>query len=167
MVSSTVRSPMSQQLRQHEALTRRLAAGWRQIVVLERLARAGGAARWFFVTNWTMLEDVFNLLRGGSSVSFYFSGHLHAEVDNEAARQEMFGEITRCGELVLGYPALDHAQLEMEIISGPSELTECLTLHPEGSLVVWGEWPPRENDGDSAITVDLVDADGVLRPHPH
>jgi hypothetical protein len=166
-VSSTVQSPISMQLRQHEALTRRLAAGWRQIVILERLARAGGAARWFFVTSRTMLDDVFNVLRGGSSVSFYFSGHLHVEIDNEAARQEMFDEITRCGEIVLGYPAPDQAQLEMAIISGPSELTECLILHSEGSLVVWGEWPARENDGESAITADLVDADGVLRPHPH
>ena len=107
------------------------------------------------------------MLRGGSSVSFYFSGHLRVEVDNEAAHQKMFEEITRRGELVAGYPVPDNAQLEMAIISGPAELTELLMLHPEGSLVVWGEWPPRENDGESAITVDLVDADGVLRPHPH
>lgn len=166
-MSSIMQSPMSQQLRHYEALTRRLAAEWRQIVVLERLARAGGAARWFFVVSRTALEDVFDQLRGGSSVSFYFSGHLHVEVDNEAARQEMFEEITRRSELVLGYPAPDNAQLEMEIISGASELTECLILHPEGSLVVWGEWPARESDGENAITVDLVDADGVLRSHPH
>ena len=158
---------MSRQLGHHEALTRRLAAEWREIVVLERLARGGGGARWFFVASRTMLGDVFDVLRGGSSVSFYFSSHLHVEVDNEAARQEMFGEITRLGELILGYPDPDNSQLEMVIISGPSELTEFLMLHPEGSLVVWGEWPARENDGESAITVDLVDADGVLRSHPH
>jgi len=79
----------------------------------------------------------------------------------------MFDEIIRCGELVLGYPAPDQSQPEMAIISGPSELTECLILHPAGSLVVWGEWPARENDGENLITADLVDADGVLRPHPH
>jgi winged helix DNA-binding protein len=42
-----------------------------------------------------------------------------------------------------------------------------LMLHPEGALVVWGQWPPRENDGETVISVDLTDPDGVLRPHPH
>jgi hypothetical protein len=158
---------MSQQLRGHEPLTKRLAAEWRQIVVLERLARGAGAARWFFVTSRATLDQVFDLLRGGSSVSFYFSRHLHVEADNEDSRQSMFDELTACGEVILGYPSPDAPELEMEIISGPSELTECLMLHPEGSLAVWGQWPPRENDGKYAITVDLVDADGVLRAHPH
>jgi hypothetical protein len=162
-----VRSPMSQQLRHHEGLARRLAAEWRNIVVLERLARGGGTARWFFVTSRTLLERVFDIFRGGSSVSFYFSEHLHVGVDNEASRQNMFDEMARLSELVLGYPSPDDAELEMVILNGPSELTECLMLHPEGSLVVWGEWPGRENDGESVITVNLVDADGVLRRHPH
>jgi hypothetical protein len=114
-----------------------------------------------------MLEDVFELLSGGSSVSFYFSGRLHIAVDDDAARQAMFDGITGSGELVLGYPAQGNSQLDMAIVSGPSELTEHLMLHPEGSLVVWGDWPAREDDGQDAITVDLVDADGMLRPHPH
>lgn len=166
-MSSTAQSPMSQQLRAHEALNRRLKAQWRQIIVLERLARAGGATRWFFVSKRTMLDAVFDRLRGGSCVSFYFSGHLHVEVDNEPARQEMFDEITHSGEIVLGYPTPDNVEIEMEIISGPSELTEYLMLHPEGSRVVWGEWPVKGNDGESVVTVDLVDSDGVLRSHPH
>jgi hypothetical protein len=158
---------MSQQLREHQALARRLAGEWREILILERWARAAGATRWFFVTDQAMLERVFDLLRGGSSVSFYFAKHLHVEVDDEAARQEMFGEITRYGELVLGYPQPGDTELEMTIASGPSELTECLMLHPEGALAVWGQWPPRENDGETVISVDLVDADGILRAHPH
>ena len=162
-----MQSLMSQQLREHVALARRLAAEWREIVILERWARAAGATRWFFVTNQAMLEQVFDLLRGGSTVSFYFSKHLHVEIDNETARQEMFGEITRHGELVLGYPQPGDIELEMTIASGPSELTEGLMLHPEGALVVWGQWPSRDNDGETAISVDLVDPDGILRSHPH
>jgi hypothetical protein len=158
---------MAQQLRDHEALAGRLAAEWRQIVILERLARAGGAARWFFVTSHEMLEHAFDSFRSGSSVSFYFSKYLHVEGDEESIRQQMFDDITRHGELILGYLSPDHPDFEMEIISGPSELTEFLMLHPEGPLLVWGQWPPRENDGENAITVDLVDADGVLRSHPH
>jgi hypothetical protein len=62
-------SAMVQQLRAHEALTRRLVADWQQIGVLERMARGAGAARWFLVTSMATLERVFDLLRGGSSVS--------------------------------------------------------------------------------------------------
>lgn len=160
-------SPMSQQLSSYEPLTRRLAIEWQQIVVLERLARAAGAANWFFVTNLVALEQVFNLLRGGSSVSFYFSRHLHVGVDDEGSRQNMFDEVTQYGEIVLGYPSQDVPELDMEIVNGPSELTDFLILHPEGSLAVWGQWPPRQNDGKDAITIDLVDADGVQRSHPH
>lgn len=161
-------SSMSQQLRGYRPLTRRLAAEWRQIVVLERLARGAGATRWFFVTSMATLEHVFDLLRGGSSVSLYFSTrHLNVAPDNEDSRLEMFDEVTEYGELVLGYPSPDAPELEMEVISGPSELAEFLMLHPDGSLAVWGQWPPREDDGEDTITVDLVDADGVLRTHPH
>jgi hypothetical protein len=114
-----------------------------------------------------MLDRIFDLIRGGSAVSFYFSKYLRVEDDNESTRQEMFDEIIRHGELILGYPSPGDPEFEMAIISGPSELTEFLMLRPEGSLAVWGQWPPRENDDENAITVDLVDSDGVLRPHPH
>lgn len=80
-------SPMSRLLRGYQPLSRRLAAEWRQIVVLERLAIGAGATRWFFVTSMATLEHVFDLLRGGSSVSLYFSTrHLHVPPDNEDSR---------------------------------------------------------------------------------
>ena len=158
---------MAKQLGKHEALARRLAGDWRQVVILERLARGGGRARWFFATSLATLEQVFDLFRGGSSVSFYFSGCLHVQVDQEERRQDIFDEVTQYGEVVLGYPSRDDPEFEMAIISGPSELTESLMHHPEGALAIWGQWPPRENDGHDVITIDLVDADGVQRPHPH
>jgi hypothetical protein len=79
----------------------------------------------------------------------------------------MFEEITSHGELILGYPITGSVEFDVEIISGPSELTEFLMLHPEGALAVWGNWPPRANDGQNGITANLVDADGILRHHPH
>jgi hypothetical protein len=158
---------MAKQLGKHEALARRVAGDWRQVVILERLARGGGRARWFFATSLATLEQVFDLFCGGSSVSFYFSGCLHVQVDQEERRQDIFDEVTQYGEVVLGYPSRDDPEFEMAIISGPSELTESLMHHPEGALAIWGQWPPRENDGHDVITIDLVDADGVQRPHPH
>jgi hypothetical protein len=133
----------------------------------EEVGQSAGAARWFFETSQAMLEQVFGLLCGGSSVSFYFSRYLHVRTDDEAARQEMFDELTENGELILGYPTQGAAELEIAIVNGPSELTECLMFHSEGALAVWGQWPPRASDGEEAITVDLVDADGALRRHPH
>jgi hypothetical protein len=115
----------------------------------------------------TTLEYIFDVLSWGSSVSFYFARHLQVEADNEGSRQVMFDVVTMYGEIVLGYPSPESPELAMAIISGPSELTELLMFHPEGALVVWGQWPPRENDGKDAITVNLVDNDGILRPHPH
>ena len=98
-VSSPVRSPMSKQLREHEVLVRRLAGDWRQVIILEGLARGG--ARWFFATSLATLEQVFDLFRGGSSVSFYFSRYLHLQVDQEESRQDIFDEVTQYGEVVL------------------------------------------------------------------
>jgi hypothetical protein len=79
----------------------------------------------------------------------------------------MFEEVTLAGEIVLGYPKEADIVVEMDIVSGPGELTEHLMHHSGGELVVWGVWPAPLNDGDNAVTVDLVDVDGVSRPHPH
>jgi hypothetical protein len=35
------------------------------------------------------------------------------------------------------------------------------------TLFFFGQFPARDNDGDSAITVILPDTDGVVRDHPH
>jgi len=160
-------SHMSGQLQRDLALTRRSAAPWRQVVILERLARAAGTVRWYFARSRPELEQVFERVRGGSAVSFYFGTHMHVGVDDDVMRQLMFQEITSHGELVLGYPSDDDVEFDVELISGPSELTEYLMFHPEGAVAVWGRWPPRANDGEDGITLDLVDSDGVLRQHPH
>lgn len=160
-------SYMSQQLRSDSGLTRRLSSSWREIVILERLARGGGATRWFFARSRVELDLVFDVLHGGSCVSFYFSNQLHVENDTEPVRQRMFEEITSEKELVLGYPSAAGVEVDMELISGPGELAEQLMHHPEGSLAIWGKWPAREDDGHDGITINLIDADGTLRTHPH
>ena len=160
-------SQMSQQLRNDPALTQRLSSSWCEIIILERLARGGGATRWFFARSPAELELIFDALRGGSCVSFYFANQLHVETDTEAARQRMFDEITAEKELVLGYPSAGSIEVDMEIISGPGELAELLMHHPEGSLIVWGKWPARSDDGHDGITFNLVRRGGILRTHPH
>lgn len=158
---------MSRQLRNDAALSLRLASPWREVVVLERLVRGGGAANWFIAWSLAELEVVFDKLRGGSCVSFYFGGQLRVEPDTEQERQRMYAVITSGHELVLGYPSAGGVELGMDVISGPSELTGQLMLHHEADLVVWGPWPARANDGQDGITVNLADADGIVRSHPH
>jgi hypothetical protein len=160
-------SLISQQLMNDPVLTGRLGSSWHGIVILERLARGGGAARWFFVQRSAELELVFDVLRGGSCVTFYFADQLHVETDTDDARQRLFDEITSEEELVLGYPSAGNIEVDMEIISGPGELAELLMHRSEGDLIVWGKWPARSNDGHDGITLNLVDADGILRTHPH
>lgn len=158
---------MSHQLRNDGGLSLRLASPWRDVVVLERLAQGGGATNWFIARSLAELEVVFDNLCGGSCVSFYFAGQLRVEADTEQARQQMYAVITSVHELVLGYPSGSGVELDMNIISGASELTEELMLHHQGAVVVWGPWPARVNDGQTGVTVNLVDADGTLRSHPH
>ncbi|WP_432948906.1 hypothetical protein ACQPXM_15000 [Kribbella sp. CA-253562] len=160
-------SAMARQVAEHELLSGRWSMPWSDVVVLERLARGGGTARWFLVTSPGDVNTVYDELRPGSCVSFYFSGGPDVGRNDEATRQRMFEEITSAGEIVLGRPADSGVELDLDIISGPGELTEYLMHHAEGARVVWGTWPAPLNDGQDAITVDLVDADGVLRAHPH
>jgi hypothetical protein len=123
--------------------------------------------KWFFIRDAQALDGVFSALRGGSRVSFYFSSFLRVESDSEEVRAAMFDAITTGGELVVGYPSASSVELGVAIVNGPSELTGILVAHQEGALVVWGEWPAPADDGEDAVTVHLVDADGELRPHPH
>jgi hypothetical protein len=58
-------------------------------------------------------------------------------------------------------------EVDMELISGPGELAEQLMHHPEGNLAIWGKWLARTDDGHDGITINLIDADGTLRTHPH
>lgn len=158
---------MTRQLMGHHALSSRLESGWDTVVVLERLARGGGGTRWYLIRSRRDAERVFEMFRGGSCVSFYFADQLHVEVDTESARQRMFDDLSAEGELVAGYPSASDPELDAEIISGPGELASYLISHPEGQLIVWGKWPDRDNDGRNAITLNLVDEDGISRAHPH
>ncbi|GAB2651888.1 hypothetical protein [Kribbella swartbergensis] len=160
-------SAMSLQLGKHEVLARRWSEPWADVVVLERLARGGGGTRWFMVRSAEEVREVYDELRAGSRVSFYFDGGVHISQDDEGTRQQMFDEVTSTGEIILGYPNEADVVLNMDIISGPSELTEHLIHHTGGERIVWGTLPAPLNDGHKAVTVDLVDADGMLRTHPH
>ena len=159
---------MAEQLRAEPRLVQRLARPWDRVVVLERLARGGGDHRWFYATKIEEIEAVFSMLRGGSWVSFYFGDDLAVESLSEDTVGRMFEVVQAAGEIVLCTPTQGRVDVDDRgLPTGPPGLAEALSFIRPGSLVIWGRFPGPEDDGESAISIRLVDRDGVLRPHPH
>jgi len=158
-------TPMAIQVRHDPAFVDRTRRPWKHVVVLERLARGGGTSRWYFPRNEAGLERVLEQLRGGSCVSFYFDDQLSVELDLEESRRRMFDEVAPLREIFLGYPKDDEEGLDVELVTGSSELSEVLNRHPEGELVTWGHWPNLELASPDVVTIFLVDEDGVLRAY--
>jgi hypothetical protein len=158
---------MSCQVKDHEGLSRRLKLPWSRVVILERLARGGGASRWYYATSEEQFKNALSHLRGGSIVSLFFGDELNVDLDTDEARQRMFDQVSPSREIIIGYPEDNLSILRVDLVTGPSELSEVLIHHPEGETVVWGKWPSAKQDGHSVFTLRLVDEDGVLRSHPH
>ena len=159
---------MAEQLRAELRLVQRLARPWDRVVVLERLARGGGDHRWFYATKTDEIEAIFSTLRGGSWVSFYFGDDIAVESLTDDTIGRMFEVMEASGEIVLGTPIDGRVDFDDRgLPTGPSELTEALSFIAPGSLVIWGRFPAPGDDGESAVSIRLVDPDGVLRSHPH
>ena len=142
------------------------------MVVLERVARGAGATRWYFVTDADAMAVVAAMLGPGSRVTLYFQGHLRRDPTGEDVCGLMYEQMATHGELVLGYPSADAVEMRTDLVDGEAGLTEVILAEgldrPDGRRsVVWGPWPAAADDGRHAVTVDLVDADGQLRAHPH
>jgi hypothetical protein len=133
-----VSTVVSDQVQRDPAYARQLQSSWRHVVVLERLARGGGAARWYFASDREHLAAILDQLQtsGGSCVSFYFDDQLLVEVDDENVRQRMFDAAAKDREIVIGYPAGSGLAISMELPTGTSELSEVLLRHPSGECVV-------------------------------
>lgn len=153
------------QLERHTGLSGRLAMPWDRIVVLERIARGGGNTRWYLAKDQHDVRRAFALLNPGSRVTFYFAGPLHVEPVSDTVIGEMFAAVGVTDEIVIAAPDSDPLALDAEFVWGPSELTEYLMQPHSSGDVMWGPFPGV--DEPDAITVRLVDADGILRRHPH
>jgi hypothetical protein len=136
-------------------------------VILERIARGGGATKWYYCSDQKCLEDLELSLAPGSVVSFYFDERIcHTEYSKEM--DSILDNMVRtAGELLIGVPISSSRSIDVEIISGPHELAEFLSTISLGTLIFYGIFPMHDNDGTNAVTVTLPDIDGVVRPHPH
>jgi len=146
---------------------RLLAASPRGTIVLERIARGAGATRWFAIPGVERLGDLSARLSPGSSVSFYFDDRLAAAPYGPDVVAEIVRVAARDGDAVVGTLPAGEIELDVEFVASPAELDEYAEDLLAGAIVIYGAFPARDNDGESAVTLDLPDRDGVVRPHPH
>lgn len=138
----------------------------RPAIALERLARGGGATRWYMLSQVDQLDRLADELSPGSAVSFYFDDRLAIRCFDDETVDLILDTVQAHGEAVVGVPAPDGLCAEVEFVCGLSDLTGFIGSRQPVRMFV-GVYPDRDNDGVDAITVDLPDRDGVVRRHPH
>ena len=136
-------------------------------MVLERIAKGGGATKWYHCADKTHLEVVKAELSPGSVVTFYFDGRIRNARLSPAVESNLKEIISEAGEAIIGSLRDDGLHLDVETIAGPQELADYVASLGSGASVYFGCFPARDNDGKRAVTFVLPDADGVVRPHPH
>lgn len=145
----------------------------RQAVVLERIARGGGATDWYHCPDHAHLDAIITELRPGSVVSFYFDDRIALRLYTPELHQHML-QLMRSrrdagdsGEIVVGQLAADGLHIEVDYPSGPRDLEEFTQTLGAASRIYVGCFPGRDNDGVNAVTLTLPDLDGITRGHPH
>ena len=136
-------------------------------VVLERVARGGGATNWFRCTDEESLDTIAGRLLPGSVVSFYFDDRLRALDTIEGARSRGGELLATVAEIVVGALADDGVAIEVDFPSSMREVNEFLDEHVGARLFFAGQFSGRDNDDVRAVTVTIPDLDGVVRAHPH
>ena len=139
----------------------------RPAVVLERIARGGGATNWYHCKDAADLAVVESMLRPGSVVSFYFDDRMRWTNSRDEVEADAQHFDLEHGDCVVGAIAEDGVRIDATIACSREDLAEVITdLGPRAQLM-YGRFPGPDNDGAHAVTVQIPDADGVTRPHPH
>ena len=139
----------------------------RPAVVLERLARAAGATRWYRANSSADLEWLCGRLWPGSIACFYFDDRMTPYLWGAEARARILGLLPSAGEVVVCTAREDSPEMDVEFIAGPSGLEEFDEEIQPGAQVFIGDLSAAENDGINAVSLILPDRDGVTRGHPH
>jgi hypothetical protein len=139
----------------------------RPAVVLERLARGGGATRWYQIDEPRHLTVLAELLTPGSAVSLYFDGRIERRCLDEDLIDVVLDLIKAHGDAVVGRLSPEPFVIDVEFVAGLGDLSEFLGGSVNGVELFVGAFPARDDDGVDAVTIDLPDADGVVRRHPH
>jgi len=139
----------------------------RSAVVLERIARGGGATRWYHCPGAAALGAIEEKLSPGSVTSFYFDGRIRRARPSPAVVADIEKIIAEAGDAVLGTLREDGIGIAGETIVSSGDLRETLSTIDPSTEVFYGAFPGRDDDGVAAVTVTLPDRDGVVRAHPH
>ena len=143
----------------------RLAEAQRAVVI-ERIARGAGATRLYVLYRTDDLDTLAARVRPGSRVSLYFDDRFTIGEFGDEARGAIVNITERDGEAVIGAVSPPEIEAEVDFPSSAEEADEFAFEH-SGSTMIVGPFPAPEVDGVNAVTVDLPDADGVVRAHPH
>jgi hypothetical protein len=135
-------------------------------IVLERIARGGGATSWYLVRAPGDLDALVERLKPGSSVSFYFDDRLSVGPFNDETLASLLAIIERDGNAVIGAVRDDEIEIKVDFPGSEEAAGEFVADHPDATLM-HGSSPGRDNDGNRAVTLTLPDLDGVVRSHPH
>ena len=100
-------------------------------------------------------------------MSFYFDDRIQSGLYSAEIKLNAETIIAETGEVIIGVLDEDGLHIDVEIITGPNELTEFASTTSFTSHVFYGVFPARDNDGVRAVTVTLPDTDGIVRAHPH
>jgi hypothetical protein len=149
------------------SLSRLLAEKAGGAVVLERIARGAGATRWYLLRDADDVPALAESLSPGSRVSFYLDARLALRPYDDTVASEILAIAQADRDSVVATPRSEGLEMDVEFIAGEDELQEFTARLPSGASVVYGRFPAADDDGVSAVTVDLPDRDGVVRPHPH
>jgi hypothetical protein len=136
-------------------------------VVLERIARGGGAVNWYYCGGRKELTAIEERLSPGSVVSFFFDGRMRRSRLSSELRRELEEVVASAGEVVVGTLGRDGINIDAALAVSRDDLGELLSDVDPSAEVFCGAFPGRDNDGRYAVTVSLPDNDGIVRPHPH
>lgn len=133
-------------------------------VILERVARGGGATRWFFCRGLDQLEPVLQEIRPGSRVGFFFDDRVRREPLSDEVRVEIFDIAATTGEVLCGRARSSGPEIDMEFLDA-TEVEEYLVGMKSGEVVYFGVFPAID-DGPASVSFTPPDSDGVVRPQP-
>jgi hypothetical protein len=133
-------------------------------VILERVARGGGATRWFYCRDLDQLEPVLQQLRPGSRVGFFFDDRVRREPLSDQVRVEMFDIAATTGEVLCGRARSSGPELQMDLLDS-TEVEEYLVGVKPGEIIYFGV-VPAIGDGPASVSFTPPDGDGVVRPQP-
>ncbi|MDH5650959.1 MAG: hypothetical protein OEZ39_03690 [Gammaproteobacteria bacterium] len=136
-------------------------------VVLERIARGGGATNWYYCNNVAAFNALKNELSPGSVVSFYFDERIEKCSYSKELNFKIEEIITRTGDCVVGLLKKDAINIDVDYVTSAKELSEFVSQLEPCYSFFYGQFPARDNDGSNAITITLPDEDGIVRAHPH